>query len=312
MKDLISVVLPVFNGSKYIGDAINSIVNQSYDNLEIIIVNDGSTDNSIEIIRSFNDDRIIIIDKEVNEGLVCALNDGILLSKGDFIARMDSDDVMLKDRIEYQLNHIKMQKADVVFSNAISLGNRIKRRISSKLLDIEIPFLLLVENPLIHPTMFCKGDLLRSNLYTKRYEYSEDYYLWTQLIIRDCKISYSDYSTIFYRLHGQQITKRKSDEVSVKTRSSQKEYWLNLCGEEMPESYVQQYNTISNKLCSKSRVLFFLKLYLDSEFSKEFKLVAISDKSQYICLVNILLYSLFRLDIVKSQFWRIRELLGRF
>ena len=89
---LISVVMPVYNGEKYLREAIDSILAQTLIDFEFIIINDGSTDNSKSIIESYDDKRIIYIEQE-NKGLSKSLNIGISLSNGEFIARMDQDDV---------------------------------------------------------------------------------------------------------------------------------------------------------------------------------------------------------------------------
>ena len=88
--------MSVYNAEKYIEEAIESVLNQTYNKFEFIIINDGSKDNSLKIIEKFlsKDDRIILIDRE-NKGLVASLNEGILKSKGNFIARMDADDICL-------------------------------------------------------------------------------------------------------------------------------------------------------------------------------------------------------------------------
>ena len=99
--------MSVYNAEKYIEEAIQSVLNQTYNNFEFIIINDGSEDNSLEMLKNFlADDRIILIDRE-NKGLVSSLNEGILKSKGNFIARMDADDICLPNRFEEQLNFMK-------------------------------------------------------------------------------------------------------------------------------------------------------------------------------------------------------------
>ena len=99
----ISVIMSVFNGSKFLADAIKSILNQTFKEFELIIVDDGSTDNSLNIIRSFEsaDSRIKVISK-LNEGLAKSLNAAISASQGDFIARMDADDISYTDLKQYK------------------------------------------------------------------------------------------------------------------------------------------------------------------------------------------------------------------
>ena len=109
---LVSVVMPVFNGEKYLQEAIESILIQSFKDFEFIIVNDGSTDNSLNIIKSFDDDRIVIINQK-NMGLPTALNNGIEKSISQYIARMDADDISLPNRLDLQYQYLEKNR-DVV------------------------------------------------------------------------------------------------------------------------------------------------------------------------------------------------------
>ena len=99
--------MSVYNGEKYLREAIDSILNQTFKDFEFIIVNDGSTDNSLKIIKSYNDPRITIINQK-NTGLAKALNEGIKIAKGKFIARMDADDISEPERFkkEYKFMHV--------------------------------------------------------------------------------------------------------------------------------------------------------------------------------------------------------------
>ena len=100
---MISVVMPTFNGEKFIKEAIESILNQTFNDFEFIIVNDGSIDNTEKIIQSFSDKRIVYVKKEQNSGISDTLNLGISLAKGKYIARMDDDDISIPNRFERQL-----------------------------------------------------------------------------------------------------------------------------------------------------------------------------------------------------------------
>lgn len=111
MKGMVSVILPVYNEEAYIEEAIDSILNQTYTNLELIVIDDGSTDTTLEIImrKKSEDDRIVLITRK-NKGLVTSLNEGILIAKGEYIARMDADDKSHLDRLEKQVAYMEMNK----------------------------------------------------------------------------------------------------------------------------------------------------------------------------------------------------------
>ena len=96
----ISVVMPLYNGEKYLKEAINSILEQTYSDFELLLIDDASSDRTEEIIRSYKDDRIVYIKNEQNLGLIKTLNKGLDLAKGEFIARMDQDDISAPTRFD--------------------------------------------------------------------------------------------------------------------------------------------------------------------------------------------------------------------
>lgn len=104
---IISVILPAYNASKTISEAIDSILSQSFKDWEMLVINDGSIDNTKDIIQSYTDSRIKYIENEGNKGLVYSLNRGISLSQGVYIARMDADDISLPTRLEEQLKYLQ-------------------------------------------------------------------------------------------------------------------------------------------------------------------------------------------------------------
>src|SRR5688572_2119038 len=103
----VSVILPVYNGEKYLREAIESILCQTYEDFEFIIINDGSTDKSEEIILSYKDGRIVYSKNEFNKGLIYSLNKSIELASGELIARMDADDIAFPDRLQKQVDYFE-------------------------------------------------------------------------------------------------------------------------------------------------------------------------------------------------------------
>ena len=103
----VSVIVPVYNSAKYLQESILSICNQSLENIEIIVINDGSTDDSKYILQNLDDERIQIIDLPTNQGISYALNCGIDLAKGKYIARADSDDVCESHRLKTQMDFME-------------------------------------------------------------------------------------------------------------------------------------------------------------------------------------------------------------
>ena len=110
----VTVLLPVFNGALFLHQAIESILSQSFDNFELLIINDGSSDDSEKIIHSYSDHRINYVNNGQNIGLVATLNKGINLARGKYIARMDADDISIANRLKEQKEYLD-QHSEVSF-----------------------------------------------------------------------------------------------------------------------------------------------------------------------------------------------------
>src|ERR1700761_448098 len=109
----ISVLMPAYNAEKYIGTAINSLLKQTFSSFELVIINDGSTDNTINIINAFNDKRIKLVDQQ-NKGIAAALNHGLKIARAPYIARFDADDICMPERLEVQYNFLSMNPDYVI------------------------------------------------------------------------------------------------------------------------------------------------------------------------------------------------------
>lgn len=180
---LISVIMPVYNAEAYLDEAIQSILKQTYNNFEFIIINDGSTDKSLELIKEYEkeDKRIILISRE-NRGLVASLNEGIEKSNGKYIARMDADDISLPTRFEEQIRFMEKNKDIGICGTWVEVFGENRKAILWKMPinDIELIPRLLFSVTFIHPSVMMKKDLFdKYNLrYNKDYETAEDYKMW--------------------------------------------------------------------------------------------------------------------------------------
>lgn len=173
-----TVGLPVYNAALFLNDCIHSILNQSFANFELLIIDDGSNDDSINIIQSFTDERITFIKDGLNKGLPNRLNQIAQLAKGDYIVRMDADDIMHKDRLEIQLK-ILMENPliDVLGTNAYSINENneimgVRMELSEKNNG------LMEVNSFIHPTIMGKKEWFKKNLYDENAIRCEDVELW--------------------------------------------------------------------------------------------------------------------------------------
>lgn len=208
-KKLVSIILPIYNGEKYIYQAIESVLNQTYANFELIIIDDGSTDSSKTIISSFDDQRIVLVSRE-NRGLIASLNQGIELSKGAYIARMDADDICYVDRLEQQINFFKTHpNIGTLFSGIEYInpdGQVFDKNIAGKSYLLE-PVELLFGCPVCHPTaVFNMQTLSKTDIqYDQSYNKTEDFELWTRLVtISDIGVLAKP--LLQYRVHPGSIT----------------------------------------------------------------------------------------------------------
>ena len=180
---LISVVLSVYNGEQYLSESIESILNQSYRDFEFIIIDDGSSDKSLEIIRSYNDKRIVVISRE-NRGLIASLNEGILKSKGKYIARMDADDISLPTRFEEQVEFLEKNSKVGLCGTAVigfsDKGDESPWILSQKSKTIKSQ--MLFSSSLAHPTVMMRRELIVKHqlFYDENFKYAEDFELWTR------------------------------------------------------------------------------------------------------------------------------------
>jgi glycosyltransferase involved in cell wall biosynthesis len=185
-SDLVSVVMPVYNNEKFVAEAIDSILNQTIDSFEFIIINDHSTDHTPEILASFHDPRILIYENTSNLGLTKSLNTGLALSKGKYIARMDSDDVSHPDRFAHQVHFLEDNPNigvlgtdyEMITPDGTHTGRIIGHRSNWEL----VHWLLNFDNQISHPTVFLRTILVKQiKGYNEEFQFAQDYDLWSRL-----------------------------------------------------------------------------------------------------------------------------------
>ncbi len=198
--------MPVLNGEKYLKLAIDSILDQSFKDFEFIIINDGSTDNTEEIIKSYGDKRIIYIKNVTNFGLAKSFNIGIKASQGQYIARMDADDVSILDRFQKQLTFLQTHgDIDIIGSSVVLInqsGRKLKR-VYRPINHVGIKWQSLFSTPIFHPTVMAKTTVLKNNPYNDNLSNSEDYELWSRLLF-SAKAYFANMNEplLFYRTSG--------------------------------------------------------------------------------------------------------------
>jgi len=229
------VVLITYNHEKYIAEAINSILSQTYSDFELIIIDDGSSDNTLKIIREYDDPRILVVEQE-NSGPSIALNTGINKSRGQFIALMSGDDVSLPDRLKTQIEQIELQKADMIFSLPQIIGpnsNILNNRISHVFFDHDFEGttdlfrqLFTFGNFLCAPTCFCRRTAIdKVGQFKRGLIQLQDFDYWVRACKKNLVIKLNKHPVLQYRfsfgtnLSGHRNTSRILMETVVLYRS---------------------------------------------------------------------------------------------
>lgn len=206
----ISVLMPVFNCELYIKDAIESILNQTFSDFELIVIDDCSTDSTLSIIKSYEDSRINLVEKEQNTGLTNSLIQGVLIAKGKYIARMDGDDISLPERFEKQLCFLENNPEIILCGSGVEIiGQNLISKYPSSHDSIKIQ--LCFNASFYHPTIMARHQILLENNYNENFEPAEDYELWTRLVTVG-KVANLDEVLLYYRIHESQTSSVRKKE----------------------------------------------------------------------------------------------------
>lgn len=208
-KPKITVLMPVYNCELYIRESIDSILNQTFDDFELLIIDDASTDKTVDIIKAYNDFRIQLIEKPQNSGYTNSLNYGLSIAKGEYIARMDGDDISLRERFAKQVSFLDANPDVVLCGTIISIigTNKI---VSLPESHEDIKLLLLKSNCIAHPSVMFRNQKAKdfSILYDIYKEPAEDYDLWVRLLAIG-KLYNLQEVLVNYRVHNFQVSKKR-------------------------------------------------------------------------------------------------------
>lgn len=214
---MISVIMPVYNAEKYVASAIDSILKQTFTDFEFLIFNDGSSDNSKQVIESFKDRRIRLIDSTVNCGYVAHLNRGIEMATGKYIARMDADDISVPERFEMQVKFLENHQEVGLcgawisqFEGADEPGTRFEYKYPAD--HDEISVKLLRHNSFAHPVVMIRRSVLMEHglRYEPDFMPSEDARLWS-ILRKYTRLHNIQKVLLHYRKHNNQISTEKRD-----------------------------------------------------------------------------------------------------
>lgn len=219
---MVSIIMSNYNTpEEYLRASIESVLSQTYTNFEFIIIDDCSTDDSLDVIKSYKDDRIIILQNDKNIGLTKSLNRGLEIAQGEYVARMDADDVCFPERLEKQINYMNENPQIIVCGCGVELIGNWEKKYSNKVICREIPerdlhrIYLLFGNHvnIVHPTAMFRHSALISNeiKYDNRYTYAQDFRMWVECSkYGECRNL--NEVLLNYRVHSNAVTVSKKEQ----------------------------------------------------------------------------------------------------
>ena len=208
----LSVIMSVYNGEKYLSEAIDSVLDQTLTDFEFIIIDDGSRDKTVEIINKYKekDNRIILIKNKNNLGVSKSSNKGIKNSKGEYIARMDADDISLSNRFEKQIKFLEENKeVDLVYSDIEVIGTG-KLKYRTNIDFIELKRIFWHHNPIIHSTILFRKKNIDNIKYNSKFTCTLDYEFFAQLLNKKYIFVYLPDKLVKFRLNNESLSKKKN------------------------------------------------------------------------------------------------------
>lgn len=217
----VTILMPVYNGEKHLGPAIESILRQTYGDFVCLIIDDGSSDSSSSIALSFDDPRIRVERNPRNLGLVKTLNRGLDMVGTEFVARMDSDDIALPDRIERQIAYLDNNPGVGLCGTAYEIFCEAVHQIITPPCEHEsIIYGLLDDNAFLHSSVVARMDILNRHglRYSESYKHAEDYDLWVRLA-RHTHVGILPQVLVRYRSHPENVSNtNKSEQIATRDR----------------------------------------------------------------------------------------------
>lgn len=255
----ITVLMPVYNCELYIEEAVDSILNQTFTDFEFLIIDDASTDNTVAIIKTYNDPRIQLIQKPQNSGYTNSLNYGLGVAKGEYIARMDGDDISLPERFAKQVAFLD-RSLDVVVCGTFFKIIGIDKIVTVPENHEDIKVAMLSDCCIGHPTVMIRKNTLQQYdlIYDISKEPAEDYDLWTRLLVIG-RLHNLQEVLLNYRVHNSQVSqKRNNQQINIAV-----EIKINLLKYLILEKHTQSQNLLE-KIVRRELLCFDgMKSFLD-------------------------------------------------
>ena len=322
-KDILetSIILTNYNGMPFLKYAVKSILNQTYRNFELILVDDGSTDDSKKYLQSIKDKRVILLLNKKNKGQTFCLNKALKISKGKFISRMDSDDIAFKNRLEKQVNFLNKNKEIDIVGSQVRLIDENGKKIGKIILPCSSSSIWaysLMHNPFVHPTVTIRKKILNSldKIYDNKF-INQDFELWSRLLL-DIKAANLNEILLYYRQHQSNMSKTfleknlHSTSILIEKRLKNENIFCDLKLEEIEK--IQKYFLNDRKYANQKKIK---RLDLGKQYFKFYNFILSKYKINNEIksfIVNRLLISSFQFNIknLKEFFYEIKFLLQIF
>jgi glycosyltransferase involved in cell wall biosynthesis len=227
---LVSIVMPVYNTAPFLEEAVKSILQQSFSDFEFIIIDDGSTDGSLDILKAFRDERIVLLSNGINRGLVFTLHRGLKASKGRYIARMDGDDISLPDRLKLQVEYMERHPQADLVTSFVDLIDEHGTHIGvweddrQHYTPSSIRSFLPANNSLAHPSVLAKAEIIRALGYRTAQPDAEDYDLWLRWASTGHSLHKIAEPLVLHRIRKGSFTRLRQQNVYLKNATTKRRF----------------------------------------------------------------------------------------
>ena len=222
----VTVLMAVYNSERYLRQAVDSILRQTFTDFEFLIINDGSTDQSRNIILSYGDPRIQLIDNPENIGLTKSLNRGLALARGELVARLDADDISHPERLEHQVEYLDRHPDSVLLGTQARVINELGKVCDAKgefrpQSRFAIHWKFLFGNPFVHSSVMFRRTVIWNELggYDDRFFYNQDFELWSRVSER-WEVSNLPNVYVDFRSNSNSITRQRTTAASAKMKNN--------------------------------------------------------------------------------------------
>ena len=226
----VSVVMPAHDAEAWIDESVRSVLGQTMVDLELVVVDDGSTDGTRERLAAIDDPRLRVIRLEPNRGVVAARNAGVAAARGRFIALLDADDIAAPERLQRQLERLERGDADLCGTGHVVWHTATGRRKPGRqhLRDVDLRALLTVYSPLCNSSVMARAEVFKAHPYDERFRYAEDYELWVRLAEAGCRFAACPQRLVTYRVHPRQMSTAHQHRLEAAFAAARERYVVSL------------------------------------------------------------------------------------